>query len=143
MKEKLIRYSALTFSVCLLAASVGVIFWITRDEQARLAARERAALLAAEQAYQSEAELYGDWSIPPLTQTLSSLEAEFTDTIFLKAEIHGRLVGSVRAKISAGRCAIGETRPAGESETCVEHRVDKRPAGAGDSTADPARPPGP
>ncbi len=75
---------------------------------ARATTADAAEILALQRlAYQSEAELYGDWSIPPLTQTLSSLEAEFADTVFLKAEIHGRLVGSVRAKISAGRCAIG------------------------------------
>lgn len=54
MKEKLARYSVFIFSICLLGASAGVVFWIARDEGARLAARERAALEAAEQAYRSE-----------------------------------------------------------------------------------------
>jgi hypothetical protein len=36
-------------------------------------------------AYQSEARLYGDWDIPPLTQTLAELRAEFATLLVLKA----------------------------------------------------------
>src|SRR6266568_3636817 len=36
-------------------------------------------------AYHTEAVLYHDWSIPPLTQTLPELRAEFTDWKILKA----------------------------------------------------------
>lgn len=50
-------------------------------------------------AYQSEAALYDDPSIPPLTQTLAQLIAEFHDHIVLKATVHGLLVGSVRARL--------------------------------------------
>ena len=57
-------------------------------------------------AYQSEAELYGDWTIPPLTQTLPLLEAEFLEKTFLKALQGGRIVGSVRATLAGGTCAI-------------------------------------
>ena len=46
-------------------------------------------------AYQSEAAIYDDWSIPPLTQTIEGIEKEFTDSIFLKTwiteELSGRL----------------------------------------------------
>jgi type II secretory pathway pseudopilin PulG len=56
MNSKLIRYSTVSFSVLLLAASVGVVYWITRDEQARLAERERQAIEAAERAYRAEQE---------------------------------------------------------------------------------------
>jgi ribosomal protein S18 acetylase RimI-like enzyme len=58
-------------------------------------------------AYQSEARLYNEWNIPPLTQSLDSLKEEFADYIVLKALTDGRIVGSVRAKITDGCCAIG------------------------------------
>lgn len=63
------------------------------------AAKEDAAdILALQQAaYQSEAELYRDWSIPPLTQTLAELQQEITASTVLKASQGGLLVGSVRA----------------------------------------------
>jgi len=59
-------------------------------------------------AYQSEAELYNDWSIPPLTQTLESLQGELSSgMVFLSAKAGQRLVGSVRAKLNNGVCDIG------------------------------------
>jgi GNAT superfamily N-acetyltransferase len=63
-------------------------------------------------AYQAEAELYGDWSIPPLTQTLEELRAEFASLAILKA-VEGRapgggnIVGSVRAGLDGGVCRVG------------------------------------
>lgn len=58
-------------------------------------------------AYQSEARLYNDWSLPPLTQTIESLIEEFGDSIILKADSNGRIVGSVRAQAACGVCLIG------------------------------------
>ena len=58
-------------------------------------------------AYRSEAELYNDWSIPPLTQTMESILGEFTSMIILKATLNNRLVGSVRARLNNDTCAIG------------------------------------
>ena len=58
-------------------------------------------------AYQSEAALYNDWSIPPLTQSLASMQEEFAAATVLKAELDAQLVGSVRARATAGACAIG------------------------------------
>ena len=54
MKEKIIRFIAISSSAFLLAASAGVIVWITRDEGLRLAARERAAIEAAEKSAAEE-----------------------------------------------------------------------------------------
>lgn len=73
------------------------------------ATREDAAAILHLQhrAYQREAELYNDWSIPPLTQTLDELLAEFDAYLILKASIDGQLVGAVRAQISDGICHIG------------------------------------
>lgn len=66
------------------------------------------AILALQhQAYQSEARLYQDWTLPPLTQTLAELEAEFDAFTVLKAEQDGRLVGSVRARREGDVWAIG------------------------------------
>lgn len=58
-------------------------------------------------AYQSEARLYDDWSLPPLTQTLESLESEFEHSIVLKAVAAEYIVGSVRAKVVAAVGHIG------------------------------------
>ena len=58
-------------------------------------------------AYQSEARLYDDWSIPPLTQTLEDLHAEFSRAKFLKATVDDAIVGSVRATENEGICSIG------------------------------------
>ena len=58
-------------------------------------------------AYQQEAILYDDWTIPPLTQTLLQIQETFANTIFLKAVSEGRIVGSVRALLDAGTCKIG------------------------------------
>ena len=58
-------------------------------------------------AYQGEAELYQDWTIPPLTQTLEDLEQEFTSYCILKAMNNNEIVGSVRAKLINNVCHIG------------------------------------
>jgi ribosomal protein S18 acetylase RimI-like enzyme len=58
-------------------------------------------------AYLSEAELYSDFSIPPLTQTLEELAASFSRNTILKAVEEGRIVGSVHGRMSKGRCLIG------------------------------------
>jgi len=58
-------------------------------------------------AYQTEAVLYNDWSIPPLTQTLAELRAEFAEMKILKACRGELMVGSVRAIQREGVCSIG------------------------------------
>jgi ribosomal protein S18 acetylase RimI-like enzyme len=58
-------------------------------------------------AYQSEARLYNDWSLPPLTQTIESLLEELAHSIVLKATLGDRLVGSVRARRDGEACSIG------------------------------------
>ncbi|QKW18689.1 GNAT family N-acetyltransferase [Kitasatospora sp. NA04385] len=46
--------------------------------------------------YQSEAELYGDWTLEPLTQSLESLKAEMSEHRVLVARLGDEVVGSVR-----------------------------------------------
>ena len=58
-------------------------------------------------AYLSEAEIYNNASIPPLTQTLDEIRTEFDKQIFLKAFIDERIIGSVRAYQTEGTCHIG------------------------------------
>ena len=58
-------------------------------------------------AYQTEARLYGDWSLPPLTQSIESLRDEFAGSVVLKTMSSDRIVGSVRAKAQMDVCAIG------------------------------------
>jgi ribosomal protein S18 acetylase RimI-like enzyme len=48
-------------------------------------------------AYRSEAAIYDDYSIAPLTQTIQNLRSEFDAKTFLKVVIGDRIVGSVRA----------------------------------------------
>lgn len=58
--------------------------------------------------YISEAEIYSDHTIPPLIQTLDEIKAEFQEYYFLKALDEGKIIGSVRARISKpGTCYIG------------------------------------
>jgi ribosomal protein S18 acetylase RimI-like enzyme len=58
-------------------------------------------------AYRSEAELYNDFSIPPLLQTLEEMRKDFESQIFLKTVRDGKIVGSVRAFLREGTCYIG------------------------------------
>ncbi|MCM0754752.1 GNAT family N-acetyltransferase [Desulfovibrio aminophilus] len=62
-------------------------------------------------AYESEARLYGDRTIPPLTQTLEELRAEFERLVILKAAADpagdGPLLGSVRAGLDGVVCRVG------------------------------------
>ncbi len=66
-----------------------------------------AILVLQKLAYQSEAALYNDWTLPPLTESIESLLAEFKSSVVLKAVSGERIVGSVRAKVTLGICAIG------------------------------------
>lgn len=75
---------------------------------ARAARTDAAQILALQKlAYRSEAEIYQDFTILPLTQTLAELEAEFADYIFLKATVDGQIIGSVRAHSQHDTCRIG------------------------------------
>lgn len=58
-------------------------------------------------AYQSEALLYDDWTIPPLIQTESQIEADFESKVFLKAVSNDRIIGSVRASLDRDTCLVG------------------------------------
>lgn len=58
-------------------------------------------------AYQSEARLNDDWTLPPLTETLPEIISEFETKFFLKAVHADKIVGSVRAALDSGTCQVG------------------------------------
>lgn len=57
--------------------------------------------------YKQEAELYNNYSIPPLTQTFEEIVKEFEYSTVLKAVIDNIIVGSVRAYSRNNTCFIG------------------------------------
>ncbi len=57
--------------------------------------------------YRQEAEIYDDYSIPPLIQTLEELMREFESSTVLKAVHEKRIIGSVRARSNSDSCFIG------------------------------------
>ena len=57
--------------------------------------------------YQTEAELYNDYAIPPLNQTLWSLLGEYDTHQVLVARLGDEVVGSVRGRLVDGTCHIG------------------------------------
>jgi len=59
----------------------------------------------------SEAEIYDDCSIPPLTQTLDQIQADFKTRLFLKVSIDGMIVGSVRGFMQRETCHKGTGKP--------------------------------
>jgi predicted N-acetyltransferase YhbS len=66
-------------------------------------------------AYHSEAAIYNEFAIPPLTQTLDQMRADLARQTCLKVTIDARMggcpcgciVGSVRAYLSEGTCFVG------------------------------------
>jgi GNAT superfamily N-acetyltransferase len=71
-------------------------------------AEDAAEILALQKlAYRSEAALYDDYSIPPLTQTLPEMQRDLYEQIVLKAVLGDRIVGSVRARQQGDTCYIG------------------------------------
>ena len=59
-------------------------------------------------AYMSEAEIYNDYNIQPLRQTIEEIIDEFEVKTFLKLTQEGIIIGSVRAYVQNGTCYIGK-----------------------------------
>ena len=57
--------------------------------------------------YRTEAALYDDWTLPPLTQTLRELLEQYDDHAILAARLGDEVVGSVRARLKDGTCYVG------------------------------------
>ncbi|MCL2874134.1 MAG: GNAT family N-acetyltransferase [Defluviitaleaceae bacterium] len=58
-------------------------------------------------AYQSEAELVGDYLIPPLTQTLEGITEDFKNGLILKVVENNEIIGSVRMRFFENTLYIG------------------------------------
>ena len=85
----------------------------TRKSEVTIARAERSdlqAILALQYlAFQSEAELLGDFSLPPLTQTYEEIVREYEKGLFLKAlDANHDIVGSVRAHADQDTAFIGK-----------------------------------
>lgn len=59
-------------------------------------------------AYLSEAEIYNDFTIPPLKQTVDEIKKDFLQQIFLKVIKNNKIIGSVRAYMKGDTCYIGK-----------------------------------
>ncbi|RZS92296.1 GNAT family N-acetyltransferase [Aquimarina brevivitae] len=57
--------------------------------------------------YIEEAELYEDFNIPPLTQTLEELQTDYSKEKIIKIESEGKIIGSVRGQLLQHSCQIG------------------------------------
>ena len=63
----------------------------------RATAADLPELLAVQKvAYASEAEIYGDTSLPAMRQSLAEITADFGKMIFLKGVVNGKIVASIR-----------------------------------------------
>ena len=58
--------------------------------------------------YLEEAEIYNDYSIPPLKQTMEDITKEFQTQLILKLEYNNKIIGSVRGYLLNGTCFIGK-----------------------------------
>ena len=59
-------------------------------------------------AFRSEAEIYNDFSIEPLQQTLEGITEEFQNKTFIKAIIDNKIIGSARANWHENSCWINK-----------------------------------
>ena len=57
--------------------------------------------------YQNEAEMYDDWTLTPLKQTLEEMRNDFADKVFIKAVVGGKIIGSVRGWMEGETAHLG------------------------------------
>lgn len=57
-------------------------------------------------AYQSEAAIEEDFSIPPLRETLEEIEAAFQLGVVFKSVVNGRIIASARTSLQNGTCHV-------------------------------------
>lgn len=92
-------------------------------------------------AFASEALIYGDPDMPPLTQTLEELRAELVENLGCVAVTGHRLVGAVRARIDGhllliGRLAIAPDQQGEGLGTLLLAAVEERGRDAGATAAE-------
>lgn len=59
-------------------------------------------------AFHSEAVLYNNFNIQPITQTLDEITEECKDKVVLKAVVDGKIVGSIRANAFENVCWVNK-----------------------------------
>jgi ribosomal protein S18 acetylase RimI-like enzyme len=69
-------------------------------------------------AYLSEAELYNNFDIPPLKQTIEEINDQFKNHTFLKAISEGKIIGAVRAYDKNETCYIGRLAVQPNCQNC-------------------------
>lgn len=92
-------------------------------------------------AFASEALIYGDPDMPPLTQTLEELRAELVENLGCVAVTGNRLVGAVRARLAGellliGRLAIAPDQQGEGLGTLLLAAVEDRGREAGATEAE-------
>lgn len=107
---------------------------ITPDDAGEVLTIQRAA-------FASEALIYGDPDMPPLTQTLEELRAELVDNLGCVAVTENRVVGAVRARIDGellliGRLAIAPDQQGEGLGTLLLGAVEQRGRDAGATEAE-------
>jgi len=58
-------------------------------------------------AFESEAALYDNYNIEPLTQTLESIKNDFNKYVFLKAVFKNKIIGSIKLRAENNSCWLG------------------------------------
>ncbi len=66
----------------------------------------------------SEAKLYDNYNIPPLTQTIEQLIDDIKNQTVIKACIDNKIIGSARAFIKGGTCPIGRDKDHPHLQNC-------------------------
>jgi GNAT superfamily N-acetyltransferase len=59
-------------------------------------------------AYMGEAEIYNDYTIEPLVQSLQGVKKQIREQAVFKAMVDDDIVGSVRGYLKAGTCHVGK-----------------------------------
>lgn len=77
-----------------------IILQAQREDLAEILALQK-------ECYLQEAAIYEDYNIPPLLQTMKSIEIDFEQNVFLKAIENEKIIGSVRAYKETRICKIG------------------------------------
>lgn len=76
-------------------------------EISRANAADAAEVLALQHlAFRAEAQIYGDWSLPPLLESIEEITKHITEAVLLKAVLQSKIVGAVRGKEESGACVI-------------------------------------
>ncbi|WP_301309817.1 GNAT family N-acetyltransferase [Nonomuraea roseoviolacea] len=79
-----------------------------RVEIQRAAEADAGEILTVQRAaYVTEAQLYGDPFIPPLVESVEQVREAIRAGVVLKAVDGGRVVGSVRGRLSGATCLVG------------------------------------